>query len=224
MIEPVTTSNEEFVPEDVYTISTLETLKVASDPTRLHILETLAEAPMTVKQVARALGTSPTKLYYHVNLLEEHGLIVVTGSRVVSGIIEKQYRTRSYSLKVDRQLLDIGGGDEDNESLEALLSVIFDATRDDVRTGIKSGTIKLTRDDDDPERNTILMRGVAILTPEQFAEFYVRFKELVTEIGKLAEEHARGKKIPGSKRYGLAVALYPFAETDQDEPEPQSGE
>jgi DNA-binding transcriptional ArsR family regulator len=224
MIEPVTTPNDEFEPEDIYTISTLETLKVASDPTRLHILETLAEGPMTVKQIARTLGTSPTKLYYHVNLLEEHGLIVVTGSRVVSGIIEKQYRTRSYSLRVDRQLLNIGGGDEDNESLEALLSVLFDATRDDVRAGVKSGTIRLARDDDDSDRNTILTRSVAVLTPEEFADFYSRLRELMTDIGKLADEHIKGKRTPGARRYGFTLALYPFAEIDQQEPEQQSEE
>jgi DNA-binding transcriptional ArsR family regulator len=224
MIEPVTMPNVEWEPEDIYTISTLETLKVASDPTRLHILETLAEAPMTVKQVARVLGSSPTKLYYHVNLLEEHGLIVVTGSRVVSGIIEKQYRTRSYSLRVDRALLDIGWGDEDNESLEALLSVLFDATRDDVRAGVKSGVIKLTPNQDDPERNTILTRSVAVLTPEQFAEFHSRLRELLSDMGKLADEHIKGKRAPGARRYGLTVALYPFAEIDQEEPEQQSAE
>jgi len=222
MIEPLTAANEEFEPEDVYTISNLETLKVASDPTRLHILEALAEAPMTVKQVARVLDASPTKLYYHVNVLEEHGLIVVTGSRVVSGIIEKQYRTRSYSLRVDKALLNIGGGDEDNESLEALLSVLFDATRDDVRAGVKSGVIKLTTDTDDPERNTILTRSVAVLTPEQFNEFYSRLRELMADMGKLADEHIKGKRTLGARRYGLAIALYPFAEVDHEEHEPQS--
>jgi DNA-binding transcriptional ArsR family regulator len=224
MIEPVTTVDEEFEPEETFMISSLETLKVISDPTRLHILETLAEAPMTVKQVARALGTPPTKLYYHINVLEEHGLIVVTGSRVVSGIIEKQYRTRAYNVKIDKALLKIGGGDETNESLDALLTVIFDSSRDDVREGIKNGTIRLTQDSDDPERNSILMRSVAVLTPEQFSDFYTRFRELFAEMGKVADEHLKGKRAPGAKRYGLTVALYPFAETNQDETEPQSGE
>jgi hypothetical protein len=170
------------------------------------------------------LGTSPTKLYYHVNLLEEHGLIVVTGQRVVSGIIEKQYRTRSYSLKVDRALLNIGGGDEDNESLEALLSVIFDSAREEVRAGVKSGTIKLARDEDDVDRNSLLMRSVAVLTQEQFNEFYERLRELVSEMGKLADDHVKGKRTPGAKHYGLILALYPFVEGNQEEPEQQSEE
>jgi hypothetical protein len=125
---------------------------------------------------------------------------------------------------VDKALLNIGGGDEDNESLEALLSVLFDATRDDVRAGVKSGVIKLTPNQDDPERNTILTRSVAVLTPEQFAEFHSRLRELLSDMGKLADEHIKGKRAPGARRYGLTVALYPFAEIDQEEPEQQSEE
>ena len=33
----------------------------------------------------------PNRLYYHVNLLEEHGLIRVTDTRLVSGIVERTY-------------------------------------------------------------------------------------------------------------------------------------
>jgi DNA-binding transcriptional ArsR family regulator len=217
MIETVTTRNEDFQPEEYYTISSLETLKVISDPTRLHMLETLAEGPMTVKQVARELGTSPTKLYYHINLLEEHGLIVVTGSRIVSGIIEKQYRTRAYNVKIDRALLNIGGGGENNESLDALLSVIFDSSRDDVRQGINNGTIKLSQDDEGRDSNAILMRSIAFLTPEQFNEYYARFRELFAEMSKAADEHLKNKRVPGARRYGLTVAFYPTFEGNQDD-------
>src|SRR6266513_2118828 len=84
---------EDFEPAPEMVVSNFDTLKVVADPTRLRILEVLIEQPLTVKQVARKLEIAPTKLYYHVNLLEEHGLLTVTASRVVSGIIEKQYRT-----------------------------------------------------------------------------------------------------------------------------------
>ena len=58
----------------------------------------------TVKQIAADLKTPIKKLYYHVNLLEEHGLIRITSTRVVSGIIEKQYRVTAYRLSVERAL------------------------------------------------------------------------------------------------------------------------
>src|SRR6476646_2888850 len=72
-------------------ISDVETLKALSDPVRLRILETMvtaADEAWTVKRLAKALGTNTTKLYHHINILEERDLIRVAGTRVVSGIIE----------------------------------------------------------------------------------------------------------------------------------------
>lgn len=76
--------------QDEMMIEDAETLRVLADPLRLRIRELMVR-PCTVKQVAAVLGIAPTKLYYHINLLEKHKLIVVVAARVVSGIIEKQY-------------------------------------------------------------------------------------------------------------------------------------
>src|SRR6476659_4447233 len=99
---------ETFEPEKMYVVKDLETLKVISDTTRIRILEMLVEKACTVKELARVLNLTPTKLYYHINLLEEHGLIRVVGTRIVSGIIEKQYRVLAYSIDIDRALLNLG--------------------------------------------------------------------------------------------------------------------
>jgi DNA-binding transcriptional ArsR family regulator len=208
-------ADTEFEPAQQMTISSLETLKVAADPTRLRILEVLTEKPLTVKQVARKLDTSPTKLYYHVNLLEEHGLITVTGSRIVSGIIEKQYRTSAHSLRVSRELLTLSG-DQSDEGVDALLSAVFDATRNDVLRGIHSGIIKL--DEEDPtQRNAILLRTLTRLTPDRYQEFYDRLKALLIEFDILGDTDTSSKSDENCPAYGLTVALYPFAEPDQAE-------
>ena len=55
-------------------ISDVETLKALSDPVRLRILETMvtaADEAWTVKRLAKALGTNTTKLYHHINILED---------------------------------------------------------------------------------------------------------------------------------------------------------
>lgn len=72
-------------------IDDLGTLRVLSDPLRLRLIEALGGEPTTVKVLARVLGVKPNRLYYHVNLLEEHGLIRVTETRLVSGIVERTY-------------------------------------------------------------------------------------------------------------------------------------
>src|SRR5918912_4209068 len=95
-------------PDRVVTITDLDRLRVIADPLRLRILETLIE-PRTVKQVAAALGLAPTKLYYHINLLERHGLIVVVDTRLVSGILEKRYQAAARCFRVDHALLALSG-------------------------------------------------------------------------------------------------------------------
>ena len=77
-------------------IENLETLKVVADPLRLRILDAFGDKPHTVKQIAKVLEIPPNKLYYHVNMLEEHGLIRVVNTRLVSGIVEKTYRATAY--------------------------------------------------------------------------------------------------------------------------------
>src|SRR5215204_4136406 len=104
MIDEWQTVGGEFEPEKEFVLDNLEALKVTADPTRLRLLESLVEKPLTVKEVAKKLDIASTKLYYHINLLEEHGLIRVVKQRVVSGIIEKQYRTRAYSFNVKQAM------------------------------------------------------------------------------------------------------------------------
>src|SRR3954452_18438405 len=108
MAEDVQTQVE-FEPQERIVIKDLESLKALSDPLRIQILELMLQGARTVKQIAAELKTTTTKLYYHINLLEQHGLIKVTGTRVVSGIIEKQYRLAAYSIAIDKSLLSPTG-------------------------------------------------------------------------------------------------------------------
>jgi DNA-binding transcriptional ArsR family regulator len=76
---------------DFKVIDDLATLRLLSDPLRLRLIEELGVEPTTVKVLAKRLDMKPNRLYYHVNLLEEHGLVKVTDTRLVSGILERTY-------------------------------------------------------------------------------------------------------------------------------------
>ena len=67
-------------PEPTMMINDLESLKVFSDPLRNQIMEILAPEKLTINQIAKKLGLAPSKLYYHINLLEKHGLIQEVGA------------------------------------------------------------------------------------------------------------------------------------------------
>src|SRR5438552_14035615 len=62
-----------------------------ADPIRIRFILELGEGPRTVKEVAEALGVPPTRLYYHLKILEREGLVRVANRRMVSGIEERTY-------------------------------------------------------------------------------------------------------------------------------------
>ena len=87
---------------DSYRISDIEQVKALSHPLRMRIIETLAAAdPMTTKQVAERLGEKPTRLYHHVDKLEQAGLIRLTHTKQNRGTTEKYYETiaRQFSCR-----------------------------------------------------------------------------------------------------------------------------
>lgn len=89
---------EQFVIDDV------ATLKVLADPLRIQLLSELNLAPRTVKEIATRIGVPQTRLYYHIKLLERHGIIRVVGRRMVSGIEERSYQTTARSTVVSPTL------------------------------------------------------------------------------------------------------------------------
>jgi DNA-binding transcriptional ArsR family regulator len=196
---------------DVLVIGDLETLRVLADPLRMRLLETLsreADEEWTVKQLAAALGMTPTKLYYHVNLLEERGLLHVSGSRIVSGIVEKRYRVAARAFRVERGLLSPGGGVD--ESVASLVTTVIDNSRNEIEDGIRRGSID-SGGDAPPERRMTLSRGFAKLPVARIAEFHERLTALINDFN----DDDTG---PETRPYGLLLALYPAA----DLPKPRS--
>ena len=164
--------------DDVLIIKDVETLKVVDDPLRLRMLDVLRQGPATVKQLARELDTPLRKLYYHVNLLATHGLIKVVGTRLVAGILEKQYQATAYRLTVDRALLSRPIEPEpSDEGLDVLLSVVLDQAKSEIRKSVQAGLI-------DPAQTSLSNNGLALgrawlrLTPVQANSFYTGLIEL----------------------------------------------
>jgi DNA-binding transcriptional ArsR family regulator len=194
-------------PQDIFIIDSVDTLKVVADPLRLKIVELLRSGPHTVKQLGAALHTPLKKLYYHVNLLEEHGLIRVVSTRVVSGIIEKQYQVTAYRLSVDRALLapDDSGGD----SLDAFLSMILDHAKSEIKKGVRAGLIEVSEGKSLQERGLLLGRRWIRMSPARADEFLLRLKELEREF-----ETPRADE--ETLLYEILLGLYPTEPPDNE--------
>jgi len=203
MVDEVQT-DESYEPADRIVIKDLEALKALSDPLRVQILEIMLQGARTVKQIAQELRTTPTKLYYHVNLLEQHGLIKVTGTRVVSGIIEKQYQLAAYSIDIDRSLISPSGPSM-GEDMDRLMSTVMDSVRRDIGRSVDAGLIDLGKQREHGERTFLLLRTLNRMPVEKAREFVSRFEDLLKEF-----DAVNGEK-PEDNVYGMMIAFYPSA-------------
>jgi DNA-binding transcriptional ArsR family regulator len=189
-------------PAHVFVIRDLETLKAISDPLRLRLFGLLQGEARTVKQLAKELGVAPTRLYYHINQLEELGLVRVAETNLVGGIIEKQYQAAVARITVDRGLLTPGMGPVD-AALETMLSAILDGVREAVRGSVRAGLIDPTSEIP-AERGLLLGRKWLRLSPEDAASLYEGLVALLSEYAERSSD-ADENDLP----YEIVVGLYP---------------
>jgi DNA-binding transcriptional ArsR family regulator len=195
-------------PRDLQIIESVETLKVVADPLRLRILALLRREPATARQIAGELTTPIKKLYYHLGLLEEHALIRVRSTRLVSGILEKQYEPTAYRITVDRGLLSPPAPEPPtSEGLDVFLSFVLDHARAEIKKSIAAGLI-------DPAAVTPALGGLSLgrlwmrLTKAQRDELECRMKDLHMEYA--AQQGASDD--PNTHYYELLIGVYPTIE------------
>jgi DNA-binding transcriptional ArsR family regulator len=88
-----------------FTISDIKQLKALSHASRVKILSSLAEKPMTAKQLADQFGEEPAKTSYHVKQLLKVGLVELKFTRETqNGIIEKYYQAIAKEFQTDPYL------------------------------------------------------------------------------------------------------------------------
>ncbi len=197
---------QDFVPAERFTITTLEQLKVFADPLRQQILELLLKTPKTVKQVAAEIGLAPTKLYYHFNLLEELGFITVTETRIVSGIIEKQYQATSETFTIERSLLNPGS--EAGGGLETALDAMIDPIRMEILQGAANGVIDMSNDAPLARRLRI-WRSLSLMSEAEAEKFYERLDKLVAELDIKKKAGEEPEPDESAFYYQLLVSFYP---------------
>ena len=117
--------------DTLFRVDDLETLKVLTDPLRLQIMTVLDPEPRTINYVAERLGLASSRLYYHFNMLESHGLIRVVETRMVNNIVEKVFWTSAEELTIDNDLFKYSS-DEGSEYLSRLVISNLDSVREDM--------------------------------------------------------------------------------------------
>jgi DNA-binding transcriptional ArsR family regulator len=193
---------------DEFLIADPETLKVMADSLRLEILRAF-KRPSTVKEVGDRLEMPPTKLYYHVNLMEKHGLIRVVETNIVSGIIEKRYQAVARSYRVDDSLLAATGGRD--EPLDQILGAMFSATQSEIRRSVRAGLMQLKQDA--PCEQGMLLKSIVHMNGSQTADFCRSLHALVDEVENLAGQ-STGEE-DQANTYGITIAFYPISHSGE---------
>lgn len=129
-----------------YTIRDIRQLKALSHASRVRILATLAEKPMTAKQLADLFGEEPAKTSYHVKQLLKVGLVELKYTRETpNGIVEKYYQAIAREFQTDPLLTGQPGGNSQVEAglvreLNRIQSDFLRACRADIEHAAKAGT------------------------------------------------------------------------------------
>ena len=155
--------------------------RTLADPVRLQIFELLAEDDRTVKDIADEVGMAPDRLYYHLNLLQEAGVIRIA-----------EYRPeRVYSLCEDQHATS-------SQDVADLIGTVLDAPTTELRQVLRLGADAKARGDREEKLQAAIGRSSVDLTTEEFRQLM----EQATELINAAVERARA----GTKRGGKSDA------------------
>lgn len=183
-------------PDEVYELDDLDLLGHVTHPVRGAIVRRLRE-PRTVAEVAEALDVPVTRLYHHVNKLEELGLIRVVATRQVAAVTERRYQASGRSFRIARSLFETS----DDRELSLALGSLFDVAKLGFQRTVESGGY---RDVDEVDEHSFLSLGDLALSPERRLELVRRLGELVAEF-----RSDRDLDDPSAEHVALFVAAYP---------------
>lgn len=209
---------EEIRDKDI-PINDLEALKVIADPLRTQIMEILQLEPLTVKQIADKLGLTPSKLYYHINMLEKHNFIQVIETRMVANLQEKIYQATGGNLRIDHDLLNfttVAG----KENINQLLISTLDATREDVLRTLQARAYELDQGLPENPRVVLFNRYLSHIPESRADEFRDRLRELMQEFAEAHQDTQPDTANPAT--YAMMIGFYPsyyFAENAPEKTE-----
>jgi len=199
---------------DLRQVTDLDTARVLMEPSRLAILRSLSNQglrKLTVKEIAEELEEGQTKLYRHIKQLEEHGLIHVAETRVVSGIIEKRYAASQRRLVINNEVLGLY---DDPDYVDQQVAATLDTARDYLHAQLRAGRVMLHPEPEGPNLQLLTSYSSTRMTPEKYAL-------LRAELAKLTDLYTDKDESPDAVPVLFQALL--FAVVDPvDKPSPDS--
>jgi len=190
----------------VFEIEDLRTLEVLTDPLRMRIVYMLITSGHTVREIADKLGLPVTRLYYHVNMLLDVGIIEVAETEKVGAMIQRRFRAVAEEYAPASSLLALIQGDRRMAGLFSAL--VLESARVDAEALLTSHRL----DPDSPESKGVLGRASFRLDPERVEHWVARMTEVIEEIERESDENEAGEL------YGFTFVLAPLASPLREAP------
>lgn len=192
--------------DGVMEIDDIGVLEILNNSTRLKILSNLEE-PSSVKVVAEAMGVPTTRLYYHINLLEQAGLIRVVETRKVGAMIERLYQSVADTFRPGQALF------ESNADLERLAKVASDIVLDGARLDAETGLLRHFEAMAEGQKRSELhpgtvSRSVRSMSRAAAAEFLKRLEDLV-------DDWSEAESGEDAEEFSLSIVFFPLVSPTQ---------
>lgn len=179
-------------PHGIGLITSLDQIGALSNPVRSRILRH-AGRPVTVAELAERLSVPQTRLYYHVNLLVEEGLLAQVDERKSGARIEKIYLRTAATFQLGPGLFDEIG--DQRKMAAAAAALLFDPAQADTE-------VVLERVFAGEKPVGEFGRTVVRLTEHDAERFGARIQALMTDL--LAADTDEGPHV-----YSFTVAFIP---------------
>ena len=184
----------------MFEITDVETLEVLNDPMRMRLLHMLAGDPKSVRELAEDLDVPTTRLYYHVNMLQDVGVIAVAETRKVGAMIQRLYQTVAHSYQPGQALID--SVNDSRKAAEIAVATVVDGARLDAEAALE-------RHFDEGRQEMAsslgaLTRVFVELTRDEVEMWQTRLADLVSEMSE-----ATHKGRPDTEIYSLTMVFAP---------------
>ncbi len=163
-------------PEEVFWIENMETFEVIGDTVRMEILEWLSR-PRSVKELAELMEVPRTRLYHHIGLLVDAGVIRVVDSRDVGAMTERIYQVTAHSYQPSPGFLESA---DPRRQAQLILDALFASTRADFVRAVEDGLVSLQQSQDD--RSTEVARRSLHLGDDDL-------RAMIEELSKVVDKY-----------------------------------
>jgi DNA-binding transcriptional ArsR family regulator len=193
-------------PADELELGDLDLLHDLTHPLRGAIFRRL-KSPHSAAELAAAMDVPVTRLYHHLNRLEQVGLIRVVATRRVGAATERRYQVAARSMRLSDERFESYDPAEFSQAMGGLYDFAKLRLQREIETGAFRGRLS--------DSDSLLSLQELRISPDQTARLLARLRDVIDEFTALDRDHL-GPPEPGAEpgadggdRFVVFIAAHP---------------